>query len=70
MMPVGQFAQNFLGLGAGKLLVCPYQTSEYILFYCNIKRGIVKQHDPCVVNVWTIIGLVTGQSSTLKFMCD
>jgi hypothetical protein len=56
---VGQSAQNFLGLIAGKLLVCPYKTSEYILFYSNNKRGILKQLDPHVVNAWTIIGLVT-----------
>jgi hypothetical protein len=58
-MLAGQFAQNFLGLGAGKLLVRPYQTSEYILFYHNNKRGIVKQGDPRVVNAWTVIALVT-----------
>jgi hypothetical protein len=57
-MPVGQFAKHFLGLGAGKLLVRPYQTLEHILFYCNNNRGIVKQHIPLVVNAWTIIGLV------------
>jgi hypothetical protein len=58
-MPVGQFAQNLLGLGAGKLVVRPNQTSEYVLFYCNNNRGVVKQRVPHFVNAWAIIGLVT-----------